>query len=576
MIERLNKLTVLVIVALVLGINGNLFAQTDPIIKGSDIRPLTTSGGIGITASTYSANGIDNRRAPASLKTNANVNFSILGFKSGINLLYSTDQSKLRQNMNAISFDANYKWISLQAGTVSPSFSEYGLSGTSIQGGYIKLDPGTFLLEFAGGRTQKAINFSNEQGFREPAFERYSYGGKLGVGRENNSHFHISTHYSKDDVNSIDSLGTITPKQNLTITPDAKISLFQNKFSLSGNVTVSAFTRDLNSDEVDTDEAGIPKFITNLFPPHLSSRVNYAGKAGADLNLQNFGLNLGYERIQPGFVSLGVGRIRDDQQTISIGTNTNFLDNRITLGANISLGKDNLLGNRIQTTSNTAFGTNITFQISEMVSLNTSYNMMLNDFESNTQVDSLNLGQQQVSHTLMLQPNFMIQTDNGYTHNISISGSYFNMLNEFQGAAATQDDFSSDTYSSSLAYNISFPAGFSINAIGNYLVLNSNNANNVTLGANLGTSYGFLQQKLNVSINAGFNQNKNEVDRSAQNMDVYIMQTQQLTFNMSANYRIYKKGSLSASLRQLNNNIIHGAGAKYSEIEANLVFRHRF
>ncbi len=573
----MNRLSLLVIVGLVLCLGAsNLYAQTNPIIKDSNIRPLTTSGGIGFTASTYSASGIENRRAPASFRTNANLNFSLFGFKSGINLLYSTDQSKLRQNMNAISFDANYKWVTLQAGTVSPSFSKYGLSGTSMEGGYIKLEPGTFLIEMVGGRTQKAINFSDGRGFREPAFERFSYGGKIGIGKENNNHFHISTHYSKDNISSIDSVGTVTPKQNLTFTPDAQISLFKNKITFSGNLTVSAFTRDLNSDAINADETGVPKFITNIFPPHISSRLNYAGTAAADLVLQNFGLNLGFERIQPGFTSLGVSRIRDDQQTFTVGTNTRFLDNRISFGANLSLGKDNLLGNRIQTATNTAVGTNVVFQITDMISLNSSYNMMLNAFKSNTSVDTLHLGQQQVSHTFMLQPNFMIQSDNGFTHNISISGSYFNMLNEYKSAAATQDDFSSDTYSSSLAYNIRFPAGFSINAMGNYMILNSNNATNVTLGANLGTSYAFFQQKLNLTLNAGYNQNKNEVDRSAQNLETYIMQTQQLTFNMAANYRIYKKGSLSASVRQLNNNIMQGMGTKYSEIEASLVFRHRF
>lgn len=557
-----------------IGIQG-VWAQTNPIIKDSNIRPLTTSGGFGVTASAYNASGIDNRRAPASMQTNANLNFSVFGFRSGLSLLYSTDQSGLRQNMNAISFDANYKWLTVQAGTVSPNFSEYGLNGTTLQGGYVKLDPGKWLFEFAGGQSQRAVKMQVDRGFRNSAYERYAFAGKIGVGKENSSHFFLSSHYSKDNVNSIDVAGTTTPQQNLTITPDTKVILFGKKLTLSSNVTVSAYTRDLNSDVIPSGDTGVPGFLTKIFEPYTSSRVNYAGKAAADLSLQNFGLNVGYERIQPGFISLGAGRIRDDQQTINLGSNVQLLDNRLGVQANFSVGQDNLLGNRLQTATNTSLGTNVRYQFTDMISLNTSYNLMLNDFTSKTNVDSLNLGQQQVSHTFMLQPNLIIQ-DNDYTHSISLSGSYFNMINEFKGAATTQNDFSSDTYSSSLAYSIRFPAGFAINTMGNFLVFNSDRSTNVTTGGNIGASYAFFEQKMNVSLNVGLNQNKNEVDRSQQNLDTYIFKTRQIMMSLSANYRLYDKGSLSLSLRNLTNNIIEGAGSKYSEIEANLVYRHRF
>lgn len=568
------KTTAVCFILLVFGLS-DVRAQTDPIIKGSDIKPFTASGGFGITASTYGASGIDNRRAPASVRTNANMNFSMFGFRSGINLLYSTDQTGIRQNMNAISFDATYRWLTVQAGTVSPNFSEYGLNGTTIRGGYIKLDPGKWKFEFTGGRSQRAVRMQNEAGFRDPAFERYSFGGKMGIGNENSTHFYLSSHYSKDNPRSIDSAGTVTPQQNLTLTPDAKISLFENKLSLSGLATVSAFTRDLNSDEIPTDGA-IPGFVTKIFKPYTSSRINYAGKLSADYSIQNFGFNVGFERIQPGFISLGVSRIRDDLQTITVGSNAQFLEGRLGVQATLSQGRDNLLGTRLQTASNTAFGTNVTYRFTDMISLTSSYNLMQNGFSSSQSSDSLNLGQKQMSHTLMMQPNFIIQSDEGFTHNVSVSGSYFNTSNTFRGVNTGQDDFSSDTYSSTLAYSIRFPAGFAVNAMGNFLVFNSSRSTNTTTGANLGASYAFFENKLNLSVNAGLNQNKNEVDRSQQNLPVYEFKSRQLMFNMSAGYQLYKKGSLSLSVRNSNNSVLQGAGVNYSEIEGSLVYRHRF
>lgn len=574
-IKQKRELLLLMLAVFVFGLNKNGQAQSSPIIKDSNISPLTTTGGFGITASSYNAGGIDNRRAPFALRTNANVNFSFLGFKSGLNLLYSTDQTGLRQNMNALSFDANYKYLTVQAGTVNPNYSEYGVSGITIRGGSIKIEPGKWFVEFAGGQSQRAVKIQTDKGFRDPAFERFSFAGKIGVGEEKGSFFHLSSHFSKDDVNSIDSANSVAPQQNLTISPDAQVILLNKKLTLSSNVTISAYTRDLNSDKIPTEGSNTFGFISRIFTPHTSSRINYAGKAAVDLKLQNFGVNVGYERIQPGFRSLGVGRIRDDHQTINIGSNVQLMENKLGIQANVSVGQDNLLGNRLQTATNTGIGTNVRYQFTEMISLNTSYNLMLNDFSSKQNLDTLNLGQQQVSHTIMIQPNFVIQA-NEFTHSISVSGSYFNMNNEFKGATNNQNNFSSDTYSSSLAYSLRFPAGFSINTMGNFLVFNSKNSTNVTMGTNVGASYAFLDQKMNVSLNAGLNQNKNEIDQTQQNMGTYIFKTRQIMMNLSANYRLYDKGSLSFSVRNLSNNIIEGRGAKYSEIEGNLVYRHRF
>ena len=565
-----------------LGMATSVMAQTDPIIEGSDIRPFTPSGSIGIKANGYTASGIDNRRAPASLQTNANLNFSLFGLSSGLSLLYSTDQTGLRQNMNNLSFNASWEWITVQAGSVSPSFSDYGLNGTTIRGGYITATPGNWLVEVSGGQARRKVEFQVDDGFRDPAYERWTAAAKLGYGGENNSHFYLSSHYSIDKVSDLNS-GTntleVTPEENLTLTPDAQLALFDGVFTVSSQVTVSAYTRDLNSAALPIGSAGIPSFVDNIFRPRTSSRINYAGQAGANLNLENFGLQVGYERIQPGFRSLGIGRMRDDQQEILIAPSARLLDNRLSLQGSLTLGRDNLLGTRLQTRKNTSVGTNAQYQFTDMIMLSANYNLMVNDFSSSAAADSLQqagLGQMQVSHTFMLQPNFTVRQGD-LMHNFGVSGSYFKMDNEFKGSAnPSQNNFSSDTYSGSLNYSLTFPSGFSVNAMGNYLVYNSARTDNKTLGANAGASYSFFENKLSMNLNLGFNQNTNELDRSDQNLGNTVFKTQQLMVNLSSNYRVYEKGSLSLSLRSRTNNALEGAGTKYTELEGTINFQHRF
>jgi hypothetical protein len=553
-------------------------AQTDPIVEDSNIRPFTASGSIGISASTYTASGITNRRAPASLQSTANLDFSLFGFSSGLNLLYSTDQSEFRQNMNNISFDAQWKWITVQAGDVSPSFSKYGLSGATIRGGYLRFNPGNWNIELSGGRSKKAIPFNSSQDeFREPSFERWAMVGKVGY-EGDGSHFYLSSHYELDKSESLNNPTGITPKENLTLTPDTKVSIFDGKISLESQVTFSAFTRDLNSTEVPLSSTGVPGFLSNLMQPHQSSRINYAGRAAANLRLDQFGFEVGYERIQPGFRSLGIGRIQDDKERIRLAPAVQLFDNKVSVQSNLTFGRDNLLNSRLQTQRNTGVGANVQVQVTNMITISSNYNLLINSFTTNSGAVSNSQSappdQKQVSHTLMLQPSVTLQRDEN-THTISLSASYFNFNLDFEGSGSTiPTGSSSDTYSTNASYSLSFPSGLALNSMTNVVLNNSSSSENFTIGGNVGASYSLLKRKLTLSLNGGFNHNTSTSSMS--NLNDVRIKTQQFMLNLTGNYRLTGKDSFSLSVRSRSNNVVEGGSSNYSELEASLRYQHRF
>lgn len=566
-------------VLLVLSVPFLAFGQTDPVIEDSNIRPFTASGSISISANTYTASGIANRRAPASLQSTANLDFSLFGFSSGLNMLYSTDQSEFRQNMNNISFDAQWKWITVQAGDVNPSYSKYGLSGATIRGGYLQLDPGNWNIELSGGRSKKAIpNNSQRDEFREPSFERWAMAGKIGYDAEGDNHFYLSSHYELDKSGSLNNPSGITPKENLTVTPDAMVSLFDGVLNLESQVTFSAYTRDVNSPEVPISDIGLPNFLSNIIQGRQSSRLNYAGQATANLRLDQFGFEVGYERIQPGFRSLGIGRIQDDKERIRLAPSVRFFDNKVSVQSNISLGRDNLLNSRLQTQRNTGVGANIQVQVTDMITVSSNYNLLINSFTTNTGAVSNQQtappDQKQVSHTVMLQPSVTFQSDE-VTHNISLAASYFNFHLGFEGSGPNIPmGSSSDTYSSNASYSLSFPSGLALNSMANVVINNSSSSENLTLGGNVGASYSLLKRKLTLSLNGGFNHNTNTSSMSSLN-EVRI-KTQQFMLNLTGNYRLTGKDSFSLSVRSRSNNVVEGGSSSYSELEASLRYQHRF
>ncbi|HKJ44707.1 MAG TPA: hypothetical protein VJ991_02675, partial [Balneolales bacterium] len=346
-------------------------------------------------------------------------------------------------------------------------------------------------------------------------------------------------------------------------------------------VTVSVFTRDINSNMLDLSSAGVPGFITGVFKPRISTRVNYAGNANMALNLNVFSLNLGVERIQPGFTSLGISQIRDDRQTIHIAPKFKLFGGRLVMSNQLSLSQDNLTGTRFTTQKSTQFGTNLEAQLTNMFTVSASYNLFLHDIVPNASVaDSLTagLGQTQTSNNFMLQPTLSIQSGS-LVHTISLSLSYLTLNTNLDQTPATNQtagmpsNYGSNTYTGTLSYSVSLPSGMGINASANYMKNQSNAIDIKNLGINTGLSYSLFKNKLTLSLNGGYNTNKSTPKN---NPMIPGVQMAQITGNGSASYRLTSKDSFSLSMRFLDNQAQQGNGRSFQEVEGRFQYRHRF
>lgn len=570
---------------------GLVFAQTstqneeqsnlDAKEESADI-PLSAGGSVGISANAYTASGIENRRKPLSAQATANLSFSLFGLSSGINLLYSTTQSQFRQRINNLSFNTTWRWLTVQAGDVSPGFSKFGLNGTGIRGGYIKIAPGNFFIELTGGQSKRKVPVSTKEEFREPAYRRISVGGKVGVGTENGSHFFLSSHYSIDQESSLSRQVPIVPKENLTVTPNAQVSFLNNRVTVGAEVTVSTFTRDTRKPALPlNDMPGIVSFLGGIIRPYESTRINYAANLTTSFKLDNFGLQLGYLRIQPGFRSLGAGRIRDDRQQIQIRPTANLLNNRLSLQGSLILGRNNLFDTKFQTQKRTQVGTTASFRVTNMFIITGSYNLLANSFKTNVQASAttpqaIPFDRHLVSHSLTLQPTLTIQGTGGLTHTFSLAGSYFTLSNTFEGnsGATLPPGTSSNTFTSTLSYNVTMASGLSINAMGNFFLNDTDASQSNSFGLNTGASYSILEQKLTLSLHGGYNQVSNDIFAGPGGTISTAVQT--LNFNFNANYRLTGKDSFSLSLRGRRHAAISGTGNTFAELQANFSYSHRF
>jgi len=548
----------------------------------TDIQFYTLGGGISLQSHAYSTSRGNNRREPLGVLATANLNFSVLGFRSGLNMRISTDDSSFRQDMNQFSFSAGWNWISVNAGDVSPVFNQYSLRGTRVRGGEIELSPGAFTAHFTAGQVNRRSGALPGSRRQLPTFERWLYGGRLGIGSPTRSNFFLGIVYAKDVDEPLlgppgdpigDNRPTPTPEENLTISPDFQISLFSQKLTLQAENSLSVFTRNTRSNELDLGEAGAPEFTNSLYDARTSSRINFATNVSTRLNLSPFTLNLGFERVQPGYRSMGLRNVKDDDQSFLIQPSVVFLDGRLNVSSNLRFGRDNLLNQRISTQNRSDYGLNVQSQITQNFSFGMGYNLLLNSIRSDVSAGedtSFNYPEQTISsHNLNMQPVYSWAAESA-SHSVALSVN----LQQLDMDIENQDrDFGSSFFSGTATYSLGFFSGFNVNTSLNYAGGESANSDFGVIGGNVGLGHSFFDRAVSVNLNGGLSRNTTE---SLSGTTTNTISQQQFTGNFTAMYRPTRMNTIRLSARSMNNALLQGTGSEFQEFELRLSVDQRF
>lgn len=550
-------------------------------IGSTDIETYTFDGNFRLQTHAYNTTGENQRRESFGGILETNVEYSILGFSSGLDIYYNTDVNRFRQNMNRIAFNGSWQWIALSAGDVTPNYSEFGVRGTQIRGGEVRLSPGTIYFNASVGQINRAITEIDEERPRQLAYERWLYAFEFGAGNINTNNFGISGFYGRDLQSSFSDtlraslrdelIGTqIMASENFGLTPKLQLSFFEEAFKIGAETTVSAYTRDLNSPKLSVDDAGVPGFLVDMFSPRNSTRVTYAGKAHSMFAIDFFSMRTEFERIMPGFDSIALRQLRDDQQTLSLYPRFNLLDGSLSLDGTFMIGEDNLLGNRLSTQKRNNIGLNTIARLTDSFTLGGGYSR----FEAYSETSEEEAGQrdhEQISQIFQLFPTLTI-VGGSATHNIAVSGVYQEIDVRFPTLEGTKLD-ESHTITGTVSHGASFVSGFSMNSSFNYVTGESPGSLFTTIGASFGGGYAFFEGRLNTNLTITPNFNTVE---SESTFDSFVTESYQLNGSFTASYRVTSKTSFQLNLRSQNNTISQGDGQDFSELEGRFQFQQRF
>ena len=348
------------------------------VVQGLHGEAISLNGDIGTYGELYSIAGRDSRRPSSTARLYFRPTLSFYdALTLSFNVLLSTEGSsrsfghQLNQ-INQFGINPRWGWGYANVGDFSETFTPYTLSGILVRGGGITVNPGLLRFSAIGGLTRRG-GAADGSG----PFDRYLYGGKIGIGREQDSFFDIvflrvrdtpsKFHIVYPDSISVpDStqVGTNVnsyqdaPQESLVFGFASCLRAFENTLTFRAEASGSAFTRDMGSARLREDN--VPSAVRALYAPRLSTNVDYTYNFQLLLNLSPASFKAGLRRVGPGYNSLGVASLITDQREILLGTAVHF--SRWAGTFTWSRQNDNLIGQKLNTTIRQTFVENLSIR----------------------------------------------------------------------------------------------------------------------------------------------------------------------------------------------------------------------
>ncbi|MFN8415489.1 MAG: hypothetical protein U0U66_04060 [Cytophagaceae bacterium] len=298
-------------------------------------KALSYSGNISVQQSWNHIEGIPSRRPPYFWMLQGSLNLSLYGWSVPISGMYANEQFSYQQPFQQYGLSPQYKWLTFHIGYRSLSFSPYTLSGTTFLGGGIELKPGAWNIALLYGRFRKA-----EQGVDSlftPMYERWGGGYKCArVGKRTTLEHTLFTAF--DDTASLVRKDSTKPQSALNLSLKW-IQKFGKYWSTEMEVARVYWVHDAR---VKQEPGTTSKIIQKLLQTEAPSEIHHAYKTGIYYKRKSYGLGLQWERIDPGYQTLGSYFFQQDIEKWSVAPFLKLDKWKASFQGNIGIQRTNL------------------------------------------------------------------------------------------------------------------------------------------------------------------------------------------------------------------------------------------
>ncbi len=487
---------------------------TGTTVSGQDLeninlkKPVTFHGNLNLQLEYYQSHGIPARKKDFSWLISGNPVVNVLGVDLPFSFLLSNYDNKFYQPFNQFGLSPRYKWATLHLGYRSLNFSNYTLAGYRMLGAGFELNPNKFRFGFMYGQLRRSTSIDSSMLTNPlyvrpiPAYKRLGIAGKVGYGTQKNF---VDLVYFKgwDKIESLNSKlqDSVLPAENTSIGIKSKVT-FLDKFTWSVDAGVSAYSLN-RLDSVDTSgskKVWPQQLMGFLVNDKVSTHYYFAGETSLGYQERNWGAQLIYKRIDPGYQSMGAYFFQNDIQEIRLANNFRLDSGKLNINTSIGFQQDNLKNQKTSTSKRFIGNANINYVPSQKFGINFNYSNfgITNNPLNNSPGNELF---KQVNNSVMLMP-FFTWINEKTIKNLNIVATY-QSLSTPQSYLGSVPDL--NTYSLTTTYNHTWiQQGFNANASASYINSKTAAGDIMSVGGNLGGMAPVLDKKATVNVSASY------------------------------------------------------------------------
>lgn len=551
------------------------FLQAQNLDQIGSGKALRISGGVSSSQIFYGIRGMESRRDPFTFFASGNLNFDLYGLSIPLSFSYSNQNTSFQQPFNQYGISPRYKALTLHAGYRSMSFSSYTLSGHLFLGGGFEVNgKSPFKVSAMYGRLRKAVEFDSIQGV-EPVFARFGCGLKTTYQKGANA-LEFIVFGAQDRENSLNFVpldSKINPQENLVLSLVGRKSIGK-RVSLSTEYANSAITRDLRSAEYEAESSPIYDYFKPIFKRKTSTNYYNALKAGLNYAGDFYTLGLAYERVEPGYETLGAYFFNNDLENYTLNTSLSLFDQKFSISANAGLQRNNLENEGLSSMTRWVGSTNINYAASEKWQINGAYSNFqtftrirsvfedINQLSPYENLDTLNFTQ--ISQSASLGGNYLLGSSKEARQSINLNISY-QQAKDQQGGI--EQNSGSCFYNFNTSYSLSVaPQNLTVTGALNYNRSQTIGTNHTTFGPIVSVNKSFFDKKLRGAFSTSYNQSSSGHGSKSR------------TLNLRANaaYTLYKKHNLNLGLVVLNKGAQATSAKPFTEFTGTLSYGFNF
>jgi len=286
----------------------------------------------------------------------------------------------------------------------------------------------------------------------------------------------LSTFYAKDDVHSLagyDSL-PVTPAENLAIAVSSTFTVLTN-FKANIEYSTSLFTEDIQSPLNEGQYKALP-----LYKRKTSTHQYNALKSNFNYNSPLGSIGVGYERVEPGFRTLGAYTTVNDFENYTLNYAGQIVPEKVSLATSLGLQRDDLANTKAQ--DNKRWVGSLTVGVTPVKAVNAS--LMYGNFRNYTHVRT---GFENINNT------------NPYPVTDTLD---YTQISETMGATVSISPAANEKTRHSIIMSVNYQQASEQQSD------NLNQSKNRFINGMFGYNHSMIKQKLNLSTSVNLNRNK--------------------------------------------------------------------